>query len=453
MLINISGSSGVGKTTISNIFRYVLSQKHQEVLVLSGDDLHKWERDDPNWNAYTHLDPRANNIEDGTNQILDLLNGKDIYRAFYDHKTGKRDPKVTLKNPGIIINEGLHALYPKALTDLSDLNVFVDTDRDLTTQWKINRDTIQRGYKLNDVLDTIRRRESDERRYIMPQAHVANIILKFVEKNRSVDLELVSCDADSLPLINMVLDFYKLHKEFLFTCKRASFEYDLVQGAGGNISYKFDDKIVITSSGMTMSDISMLNGFSVCYKNDLKRIEGKRQSMETPIHSYIKQPCIVHTHPIYLNALLCSKEGREILEEIIPYKFTYIEYTTPGKALAERVKEEPLEDIILLENHGLFIGAPTLHDAYELSFRISQICKTWLIRNAKIFNLFSREHNKVYHLPLFPDAVILPKDTDPLNNYIVSLQEEVNLTSKFLSSEEIAVLENMEEEKYRKNLK
>ena len=34
--------------------------------------------------------------------------------------------------------------------------------------------------------------------------------------------------------------FYELHKNFLMTCRSLSFEYELVQEAGGNISYKFE---------------------------------------------------------------------------------------------------------------------------------------------------------------------------------------------------------------------
>ena len=43
-LINISGSSGVGKTTIATILTLVLSNIGKKVLHLCGDDLHKWDR-------------------------------------------------------------------------------------------------------------------------------------------------------------------------------------------------------------------------------------------------------------------------------------------------------------------------------------------------------------------------------------------------------------------------
>ena len=41
-LINIGGSSGVGKTTLSTFLSFIFT----DALHLSGDDLHKWERHD-----------------------------------------------------------------------------------------------------------------------------------------------------------------------------------------------------------------------------------------------------------------------------------------------------------------------------------------------------------------------------------------------------------------------
>ena len=61
MLINVSGSSGVGKTTISTIISLILTNLKNGVLHLCGDDLHKWERGDDSWRVVTHLNPEANN--------------------------------------------------------------------------------------------------------------------------------------------------------------------------------------------------------------------------------------------------------------------------------------------------------------------------------------------------------------------------------------------------------
>ena len=63
-IIGITGPSGVGKTTLSKLITYLYNIK--DTLILSGDDLHKWERNDPNWNTYTHFNPDANNLNIGS---------------------------------------------------------------------------------------------------------------------------------------------------------------------------------------------------------------------------------------------------------------------------------------------------------------------------------------------------------------------------------------------------
>ena len=56
--IAITGDSGSGKTTISN----AISNTYTNSILLECDRYHKWERDNINWNNYTHLNPDANYI-------------------------------------------------------------------------------------------------------------------------------------------------------------------------------------------------------------------------------------------------------------------------------------------------------------------------------------------------------------------------------------------------------
>ena len=139
MLINISGSSGVGKTTISTIISLVLTNLKSRVLHLCGDDLHKWERGDDNWKTITHLNPKANNLKLGEEQITSLLMGKTIKRDHYDHNTGKFIKDLEITPQEILINEGLHSLYSKNICKKGKLNIFVETEDELKYQWKLNR--------------------------------------------------------------------------------------------------------------------------------------------------------------------------------------------------------------------------------------------------------------------------------------------------------------------------
>ena len=444
-LINVGGSSGVGKTTLTTFLSFLFD----DVYHLKGDDLHKWERNDSNWKNITHLNPDANNLELGKQQIFNLLENKTVYRNHYDHDTGKFVNNVQVKpDYNVFINEGLHSLYDSYLCDRADLNIYIKTEENLKYQWKLNRDIEKRGYTKEQVLSAIDMRKGDEIKYIHPQEENADVIVTFTEKkDKSVDLEYECKTEYGCEVMVTLKKLYNLHRNFLLCCRKSSFEYELIQGAGGNLSYKFKDKVIITSSGKTMSDVHILGGYSVT-GND-KVYNNERPSMELNFHKKINQRIVYHTHPIYVNTILCSKESKEVISEICEdYDFDYVDYVTPGDELAEAMNVN--EKIIFLQNHGLICCGNSFTEVFNNSLKINQLCKEWLIRNSKTFKTFRDNINKTYkNCILYPDAAILPDDNSQINDYMLHIQEEVGLTANCLTSDEINKLKNMESEKYR----
>jgi len=454
MLINISGSSGVGKTTIATILVLVLTNLDRSVLHLCGDDLHKWERTNENWKKNTHLNPKANNLILGKKQLLDLINGDPIIRDIYDHNSGKFINNIKIDPADVIINEGLHALYHRDICKLADLNVFIDTEEELTKEWKMSRDIESRGYTVEQVLSAIEMRELDEKKYIKSQIKNADAVVKFTKKKYgAVDLDYEIVNNKREGLLKKMKLFYDMHKNFLMTCRSLSFEYELIQGAGGNLSYKFDDKIVITSSGYSMSDISMLNGYSVCtLDGDIINNNQKRPSMEIQLHTKIEEPVVLHTHPIYLNTILCSKNSKEIISNILD-KFDYISYISPGRELASVFSKSDGNKIVLLENHGLVCCGDSFTEVLDTSLKINKMCKEWLILNSKTFTTYSTAFKNVdSEYFIFPDAVALAEENKSINDYILHIQKEVELVPRYLNSEEVSRIKNMEAEKYRRNM-
>ena len=80
LLIGIGGDSGSGKTTFTKIFTNLFGEK--ESTIIRGDDMHRWERGDANWNEYTHLNPEANFIHKEMEFIKFLKKGISIKRRF-----------------------------------------------------------------------------------------------------------------------------------------------------------------------------------------------------------------------------------------------------------------------------------------------------------------------------------------------------------------------------------
>ena len=345
-IIGVSGDSGVGKTTLSNLISYLFNENN--VLLLSGDDLHKWERNNPNWKTLTHFNPETNNLDLGYNHLTSLKNNHPIYRKKYNHDTGKFDNPVEISPKNIIIYEGLHSLYHKETLELIDLKIYVDTDEELTSEWKIKRDTLKRGYSKEEVKKNITLRKQDKKLFITPQKENADIIIKFVKKNIDeiiIDVTTKNCETK---LINKLKKLYFNLCEFINLSKWLSTDISLTQESGGNISIKYDDKILIKSSGVKMSEINMSNGFVICNRSDINtlfeneynyntfidslKLNGiGNPSMEFGFHNLINENVVIHIHPIYLNTILCSKQSKKIISELFSeLDYVYLPYTTPG---------------------------------------------------------------------------------------------------------------------------
>lgn len=466
-LICISGSSGVGKTTLSRLIECVLG--NDNTICLSGDDLHKWERNDKIWETKTHLDPDANDLKLGHDQIVSLIQGKSILRRFYNHDTGRFDQPVKIDPKKYLVYEGLHALYHDDTSDIADIRIFVDTDEALKTEWKVKRDTKKRGYTEAQVIDTMRRRKMDESKYITPQRDRADIIVKFTKtKDSKISLEYVSITDKGSDLISKVKEFHDSMTDFLSICRWLSLDPSLTQGRGGNVSVKTNSGMIVKASGFKMADINLYHGYCVCdidrshmpvfwsdaeyddYIHDSITVGTNKPSMETGFHARIQQKVVIHTHPVHLNALLCSKEAKPIVRGLfqdLTHKF--IEYTTPGAKLVNHIRD--MSGVIFLENHGLIVSADTAEEAMRMTEEINSRCKRWLGNHVESFVDIEEDHTTT-NAPLFPDAAVLPTEMAPINNYILRLLTSACLTPKFLEDEEIKALNEMASEKYRKAL-
>lgn len=464
-VIGISGPSGVGKTTISYLLSYLFNS--DDVLILSGDDLHKWERNDPNWNTYTHFNPDANNLNIGLEHLLNLKNGNSILRKKYNHDTGLFDNEIEIKSKPIIIYEGLHSLYDKNICDLLDLKIFVDTDESLTKEWKIKRDTLSRGYSSGDVIKIMDRRKEDAIKYINPQKKNADVIIKF---NKLKKIKLTYKIKNNLNLYskNIIIklkEIYKLVSNFLQISDFLSTDISLVQGKGGNISIKFDDKFLIKSSGFKMQDISFTDGFTICksQKNKIFQNENEyeiyskesifysngKPSMEIGFHNNIKYNVIIHTHPIYLNTILCSKEANKVINNLFKnLKFKFVEYLTPGFELSNFFFVNHDCKIFFLENHGLIVCSDKINESINITKKINNICEKWLFENSNEFIKINKNINNNY---LFPDSVVFTNELKEINNYIMSLIHKCGLSPKFLTHNEINEINQLNSEKFRKN--
>jgi hypothetical protein len=191
-VIAIAGDSASGKSTLMRYIQEIMP--HESYLSIETDSYHKWERSDENWKSYTHLNPEANHLERMSEDVLRLKIGSNVSLIEYDHATGKfTQGKITESKPFLILC-GLHTLYQKSLLKNLDLKIFLDIEEHLQINWKIKRDTEERSYTVDKIMETIIKRKDDSEKYIQPQKNLADFIIsyKYIDSELCIDVTLTN---------------------------------------------------------------------------------------------------------------------------------------------------------------------------------------------------------------------------------------------------------------------
>lgn len=146
-------------------------------------------------------------------------------------------------------------------------------------------------------------------------------------------------------------------------------------GAGGNISVKSKDSILVKSSGADMKQNHKIAFIDNATYYTVENIRGEltlnsdyiKPTMEFGLHTSIKAKYVIHYHPVYVLPYLCSDIIYNYSE-----KYCIIDYCNPGSELNENInkafKYGLNEDcgVILLKNHGVVIYANDITIIKEL---------------------------------------------------------------------------------------
>lgn len=189
-LIGISGDSGSGKSTLSKMLSQLFGQIN--TTVIRGDDMHKWERGHENWNHITHLNPKANNLNQDINDIKQLKDGYTVLRKKYDHQNGKFTLPFQIKSNRLVLFEGLHSFYLQSQSNLYDLKIYLDPESSILFQRKINRDVKERGKDAESVIKQIEDRKNDSSKYIQSQREMADLLIchQIVDEKEAVSITI-----------------------------------------------------------------------------------------------------------------------------------------------------------------------------------------------------------------------------------------------------------------------
>lgn len=192
--IGIAGDSGAGKNTLTTSLEMLFGR--ERMTVIEGDNYHKWERGDENWDKYTHLNPKANHVFSMFRHTSALSQGRPILYSEYSHESGRFQPLQELRPSRTLVVQGLHTFFLKNMREQFDLKIYLNPDPLLRRAWKIRRDCIDRGYSKEKVLAQLKNRASDSEAYIQSQKAHADLIVEF---QPAVVLTEADADAGLIP--------------------------------------------------------------------------------------------------------------------------------------------------------------------------------------------------------------------------------------------------------------
>lgn len=152
ILIGVSGGSGSGKTTISNIL--IERFKSKDVVLVKQDayykDFYNLSYEEKCRINFDH--PNSIEFELLKKHLIKLINGESIDRPIYDFKTHSRDKNSKKIYPSkIIIVEGFLIFAVPEIRDMFDVKIFVDTDADEMILRRLERDICERGRTFESV--------------------------------------------------------------------------------------------------------------------------------------------------------------------------------------------------------------------------------------------------------------------------------------------------------------
>ncbi|MDR2246040.1 MAG: class II aldolase/adducin family protein [Treponema sp.] len=191
---------------------------------------------------------------------------------------------------------------------------------------------------------------------------------------------------------------------------------EYVVAGGGNTSFKDETTLYIKGSGAALADMTPdsfvrmdRRALSLIWEKNYPQDpeererevladmmaarksgeEHKRPSVETLLHDILPFAYVVHTHPALLNGLTCSKRGEEAATELFGRDALWIPSTNPGYILSRAVKiamelykaqrGRPAE-LILLQNHGAFVGADKAERLKEKYAQIMERLESKIVR-------------------------------------------------------------------------
>lgn len=179
LVIGIAGGAGSGKTTV--VKKILQAIDPQDVAVLSQDSYYRDSSDVPlSERQKINVDhPDSIEFDLLARHVAELKAGRPVEQPTYSYTTYQRGTEtIHTEARRVVIVEGILVLQNKALRDLMDIKLFVETDDDDRLARVIRRDIVERGRTADMVLDRyVNIVKPMHKQFIEPSRKYADIII------------------------------------------------------------------------------------------------------------------------------------------------------------------------------------------------------------------------------------------------------------------------------------
>ena len=178
LVVGVAGGSGSGKTTLVN---NLVTRFGDRVCIVHHDNYYR-AHDDLTYEERTQLNydcPEAFETEMMVEHLHLLRQGRSVHCPIYDFTVHNRSGETEIIEPRpVILVEGILIFAEKALTDLMDIKVFVDTDADIRLARRVVRDVESRGRTVRSIVDQWQNTVKPmHEMYVEPSKKSADIII------------------------------------------------------------------------------------------------------------------------------------------------------------------------------------------------------------------------------------------------------------------------------------
>ena len=186
VVLGVAGGTGSGKTTVVRAMLDAVGDGR--IAFLEQDNYYRdlaWESAEQ-LQSYNFDHPQALESSLLVEHVAALKRGEPIEAPIYDFVIHRRKAETRPIEPRpVVLVEGILIFADKALRDLLDFKIYVDTDADLRLTRRLKRDLSERGRSLDDVL---RQYEQSVRpmhlEFVEPSKRWADVIVPEGGENR-----------------------------------------------------------------------------------------------------------------------------------------------------------------------------------------------------------------------------------------------------------------------------